>query len=376
MRVGIDIGPLTRNRTGVGNYCYYLLKHLLPLDPAAEWLGFSASRSPIALDGLDGKLAHRHIPVPTRLMYKCWNWTGRPRVDRLLGGVDVYHATNYFLPPTASARRAVTIHDLAFMVAPELCSPRIVGPFAGGMGGFARGADAILTYSEATRRDVVRLLDVPEDKVTVAPMAVDDGFVAMDRDEASRIVKDRFGVAGPYLLFVSTLEPRKNVPTLLRAFHRLRDEIPHNLVLIGGVGWNAAPIFETIRALDLEDRVVRPGFVPHMELPAFYCAAAAFVFPTLYEGFGLPLLEALTCGCPVITSDNSSVPEVTGGAALTCDAMDEEGFAANVLRVLSDAGLREQLSVQGKAHAAHFSWDQCARTTMQVYRRLAACESY
>jgi len=240
------------------------------------------------------------------------------------------------------------------------------------MRGFAHRADAILTYSQSTKDDVVRLLEVDPDKITVAPMAVDDGFEPMSREEAEAFVADRFGIRGPFLLFVSTLEPRKNVPTLLRAYARVAAEIPHRLVLIGGVGWNADPIFETLDQLDLGDRIVRPGFVPHMQLPAFYCAADAFVFPTHYEGFGLPLLEALTCGCPVIASDNSAVPEVTGGAALTSDAMDEEAVADNIRRVLSDSVLRNDLIARGKAHAALYSWHKCAEATLAVYRSLAS----
>jgi glycosyltransferase involved in cell wall biosynthesis len=236
---------------------------------------------------------------------------------------------------------------------------------------FAHETDAILAYSEATRRDVERLLDAPADKVTVAPMAVDEGFEPMDRAEAQAAVRREWGVAAPFLLFVSTLEPRKNVVGLLEGFARLRDRIPHSLVLIGGVGWKAEPIFEALDRLRLGDRVVRPGYVPHRRLPVWYAAADAFVFPTLYEGFGLPLLEALACGCPVVASNSSSVPEVTGGAALLCGPDDTEALAANVLRVLEDDALRADLVDRGRAHAARYSWRAMAEATWGVYQRLA-----
>ncbi len=371
MRIGFDVSPLTPARTGVGNYCYYLLKHLLDLPGGHEMLGFATGRRGLDLGSLEGRLPVRHWRAPTRAIYALWNWAGRPRVDAALGGVDVYHATNYYLPPVRSAKTVVTVHDLAFLVRPELCSPRITRPFARGIGRFCRRAGAIMAYSEATRRDLVERLGVTAAKVTVAPMAVDEAFAPMSREAAETVLRERFGVAPPFLLYVSTLEPRKNVPGLLEAFARVKDRIPHNLVLVGSVGWNADPIFETIARLGLQDRIIRPGFVRHLELPAFYCAASAFVFPTYYEGFGLPLLEALTCGCPVVTSDNSSVPEVTGGAALYSGADDHTAIADNILRVLEDGALRADLAARGKAHAAQYAWRDCAATTLNVYQTLA-----
>ncbi len=372
MRVGFDIGPITPAPTGVGNYCYYLLKHLLADYGDVDFVGFASGRRRPALQELDGRLYYRYMPVPTRALYRAWLRWGRPRVDRLLGGVDVYHATNYFLPPVQAARRVVTIHDLAFLVSPELASPRIVGPYSKHMARFAGEADHILTYSEATKADVVEYLEVSPDKITVAPMAVDDGFALVPREEAARRVKETYGIDTPFLLFVSTLEPRKNVPTLLRAFAKITRYYPHRLVLIGSVGWNADDIFRTLDKLNLGDRVVRPGFVPHRELPIFYCAADAFVFPTLYEGFGLPLLEALTCGCPVVASDNSSVPEVTGDAALRSPAHDADAIAEDISRVLSNEALREEMVRRGLAHARRYSWKACARATYNVYRSLAS----
>lgn len=372
MRLGFDIGPLTAARTGVGNYCYYLLKHLLAQGDMGDIIGFAANRRGIALDGLAGKLAYRRIPVPTRAMYALWEATSFPKVDRLLGGVDVFHGTNYFLPPTATARTALTIHDLAFLVEPSWCSPRIVGPFSRSIARFAHKADAILTYSEATANDVERLLQVPRSKIAVAPMAVDEGFVPVAREAATAALKREWGIDGPFLLFISTLEPRKNVTGLIRIFEAIGNEIPHKLVLIGGTGWNAEPIVDAIAKSPLRDRIVRPGFVPHMKLPVFYCAADAFVFPTHYEGFGLPLLEALTCGCPVVASDSSSVPEVTGGAALLAAPDDVAAHGRHVLSVLSDSAVRERLIADGKRHAAQYSWQRCAAQTRAVYKGLVS----
>ncbi|MEX2015013.1 MAG: glycosyltransferase family 1 protein [Candidatus Hydrogenedentales bacterium] len=368
MRVGIDIGPLAGERTGVGNYCYFLLKHLLQ-QGRHEYVGLCPATGRPDLNGLP--LAYRRIALPTRILYRTWDAFGLPQVDTRLGGVDVYHATNYVLPPTRRAKRVVTVHDLAFIAVPELCSPKIAGIFGKNIGRYCREADAILVYSESTKLDLRRFLDVDETKIFATPMAVDTAFAPVDRDTAKEQVYVKYGVAGPFLLFVSTLEPRKNVVGLLEIFARLAKEFPHKLVLIGSVGWNAQPMFDAITRLGIGDRVVRPGYVPHGELPLFYSTADAFVFPTHYEGFGLPLLEALACGCPVVASDNTSVPEVTGDAALLAAADDVDAQAANVRRVLTDEALRAELIEKGFVQAKRFSWDRCAADTAAVYEHVA-----
>lgn len=371
MRIGIDIGAITATRTGVGNYCFYLLKHLLSQSPESEFLGYSTGRARVALDALAGRISHRRIPLPTRVMYGLWTALGGPGIDRFLGGADVVHGTNYFVPPTRRARRVVTIHDLSFLVEPDLSTPA-AAPYAGRLRRMAQGADGVLAYSESTRRDVVKFLDVAPEKVTVAPMAVDESFLPVSSAAAAAWLEENYSLRPPFLLFVSTLEPRKNVATLLRAFARLASDIPHNLVLVGSPGWQSEETFRLIEELALASRVIRPGFVPHDRLPAFYCAADAFVFPTRYEGFGLPLLEALTCGCPVVTANNSAVPEVVGDAAVQVDALDVAGLASAVRQVLEDTGLRESLAARGLEQAKRFSWGACAQATLALYNRLAA----
>ena len=370
MRIGIDISPITTTRTGVGNYCHFLLRHLLAIAPEHEFVGFSSGSARVDLGAMKTKVRHRHIPIPTRAMYAVWTALRWPKVDEILGGVDVYHATNFFLPPTRRAKRVLTIHDLAFLAMPELCSPAIVGPFSKGIRRFAAEADAILAYSESTKRDIVRLLDVDPKKIVAAPIAADPDLRPMPREAAQARLETQYGIKPPFLLFVGTLEPRKNVAGIIRAFSSIAGDIPHTLVLVGPEGWNAAAIIETIDRCRLEKRVVRPGFAPREDLPAFYSAADAFVFPTRYEGFGLPLLEAMTCGCPVITSDNSSVREVAGDAALYAPCDDIEAIASGIRRVIEDATLRESLVARGYAQISRFSWERCAQTTLEVYTRL------
>lgn len=372
MRVGIDIGPLAGERTGVGNYCYFLVKHLLQ-QARHEYVGLCTAMGQPQLNGLP--LPYRRIALPTRVLYRAWDKFGVPRVDARLGGVEVYHATNYVLPPARRAKRVVTVHDLAFLAVPELCSPKIAEMFGKNIGRYCREADAILVYSESTKRDLRRFLDVEEEKIFATPMAVDAAFTPVEKEEAKEHVRAKYGIADPFLLFVSTLEPRKNVVGLLEIFARVANDFPHKLVMIGSVGWNAQPIFDAITRLGIGERVMRPGYVPHSELPMFYSAADAFVFPTHYEGFGLPLLEALACGCPVVASDNTSVPEVTGDAALRAAADDVDAQVENVRQVLTEDALRAELIEKGVAQAKLFSWDRCAADTAAVYEHVAGINS-
>lgn len=369
MRIALDVSPITPTRTGVGNYCYYLLKHLLAVAPEDQFLGFSSGSSPVDLGAMAGRVYHRHIPLPTRVVYQLWKYAAWPKPDTWLGGADVYHATNYYLPPAHSARRVVTIHDLAFMSVPELCSPKISGLFARNAGRFVREADAVIACSESTKRDILRHFDADPARVSVVYEAVDEDFRAMARDDARRIVAERYGLAGPYLLCVGTLEPRKNLPILLKAFARIAKDIPHTLVLAGGMGWNTEEIFATLDALPLGDRVRRTGFVrTHGDLSALYSAADAFIFPTRYEGFGLPLLEAMTCGCPVVAANNSSLPEVAGHAALWCETDDVHAFGEAMITAVTDTGVRRRLVEAGYGRVAEFSWRTCAMETHAIYR--------
>jgi glycosyltransferase involved in cell wall biosynthesis len=170
---------------------------------------------------------------------------------------------------------------------------------------------------------------------------------------------------------VGTLEPRKNIAGLLRAFARLPKQFPHRLVLVGGPGWNAGSILAALEAPDLKDRVIRPGFVPDADRALFYSAADLFVLPSFYEGFGLPVLEAMTCACPVVASNTSSIPEVAGDAALLCDPRDDDALAQAIAHVLEDDALRSGMVRRGISQAATFSWRSCAETTLAVYRTLA-----
>lgn len=372
MRIGFDISPLRAPRTGVGHYCYYLLRHLLDLDPSLALRGFASGMAPVALDALSGRMPYRYVRVPTRALYAWWSAVGWPGADTLLGGVDVYHATNYYLPPVKSARSVVTFYDLSFLTVPETSSPKIRTIFGKNVPTFAEKADAILVCSESTRQDIVRLLGCDPAKIQVAYGAVDEELMPWAREAALQHVMRQYGVKGPFILFVGTLEPRKNLPVLIRAFASIARNIPHTLVLAGVDGWHIEQVDAAIAASGVANRIRRTGYIGSTgDLAALYSAADLFAFPSIYEGFGLPVVEAMTCGCPVVCADNSSLPEVAGDAAVRVQAEDADALGAAMERVLGDGALRTSLVAKGHVQAARFSWVGCAAATLDVYKRLA-----
>ncbi|MCC6142722.1 MAG: glycosyltransferase family 4 protein [Candidatus Hydrogenedentes bacterium] len=371
MRVGIDLTPLRGRRTGVGHYVWFLLKHLATED--IELQGFSSGIGGPVTDFPAALSRYRHLPIPTRALYKLWGHTARPKIDRLLPGIDVYHATNYFLPPVATAKRIVTFHDLAFLRHPEWASPKIVGPFSGHVRRHAAEADRIIACSQATRNDAMELLGVPESRIQVIYEAVDPAFQPWPHEEAAAWLREQYGLEPPFMLFVGTLEPRKNILNLLRAFHTLGD-LPHRLVLIGGAGWYGEELERVLADLQLGDRLVRIGYVPqHSDLAAFYGLADVFAFPSFYEGFGLPLLEAFTCGCPAVTSRVSSLPEVAGDAGVYVDPQDPADIARGLREVIEDASLRQTLVTAAHGQVQRFSWNETARQTLAAYREVTGC---
>jgi len=369
MRIGFDTSPMTARRSGIGNYVANLLQELLPLlDDGDQISGLSVGRSAPAYEQLAVAIQSRHIPIPARVMYQIWDRLGWPSADGLLGGVDVYHATNFFLPPVKHARKVVSIPDASFAVVPDLCSPKIVGPFSASVAKFAQEADVVLTISEASKRDIVDHFGADEDKVRVTYPGPGVITNSIDHDAAKKLLLDSYGIDKPFALFVSTLEPRKNVPGLVRAFDQIARDLPHTLVLAGPLGWNTDPIVDAARSADHADRILRVGFVDDDHLAALYSTADVFVFPSFYEGFGLPVLEAMQYGCPVITANNSALPEVGGDAAAYVEAGDDKALAAMMTRVLSDESVRSAMSELGQAQAARFTWRACAEATLAAYR--------
>ncbi len=295
-------------------------------------------------------------------------------LPRLLArhGVDVLHSTHHDLPlrVPSRVRRVVTIHDVTFMILPRRYPPlrrlymRLITSAA------VRLADAIIVPSRTVLDDVVARLGVPETRVSVVPEAASSRFRPVPEDEVARVLRREGLAAHPYVLSVGSLEPGKNRARLIAAMAVLRDRgYPHRLVVVGQRAWRYESDLRLIRRLNLEDRVRLLDYVPGEDLPALYAGAAVAAQPSLYEGFGLPVLEAMACGTPVVTSNVSATAEVAGDAALLVDPRDTEAIRDAIERVIAGPDLAADLRARGLDRAAGFSWERAARETVEVYER-------
>ncbi|MFZ2488200.1 MAG: glycosyltransferase family 1 protein [Anaerolineae bacterium] len=291
----------------------------------------------------------------------------------LRGGYDLLHVT-YNAPPLSPCPTVVTIHDISFEHYPEFFSPRDLLILKTLVPLSARRAAHIITVSEHARREIIDRYHVPASRISVTYEAAGAQYQPVEDPAALAAVRMKYSIGPrPYVLALGNLQPRKNMARLVQAFLQAAGHADDEsvLVLAGKAQWRESDIFRAVQQAGLAGRVLFPGYVDDADLPALYSAATVFVYPSLYEGFGLPPLEAMACGTPVISTNAASLPEVVGDAALTITPTDTEALAAALRAVLADAALRTDLRTRGLARAAQFSWDRCARDTMQVYAAVA-----
>ncbi len=292
-----------------------------------------------------------------------------PPVERWTGPLCLFHATDFVLPPTRPGTRTLlTVHDLTFLRAPETASPRLKRYLDLVVPRSVARADHVLADSQATKDDLIALYDAPAEKVTVLYSGVEARFRPVDDAAALQAVRAKYGVGeAPYVLSVGTVQPRKNFARLIEAMRALPD---HHLVIAGGRGWLEGPIHAAANAPDVRGRVHFIGFADDEDLPALYSGADVFAFPSLYEGFGLPILEAMACGTPVVAANTSSLPEVAGDAALLIDPTDTDALAEALRAATSDAAQRESLRQRGIERARRFTWRAAAAQLRAIYREV------
>lgn len=314
---------------------------------------------------------------------RLWHRLGVPLpVETLIGGQDLFHATDFVLPATSRRTRTLlTVHDLSFVRDPESATPALRRYLNDVVPRSVIRAHHVLADSHATKNDLIELYSTAPDKVTVLYSGVDPRFTPEKQRGEEERIRRRYKLGHqPFILGVGTLQPRKNYNRLISAFAQIADvsmrfagrPTIHNLVIVGKQGWLFDSIIADAARLGIRTRVIFPGFVDEDDLPALYRTAELFVFPSLYEGFGLPPLEAMACGTPVVTSNVSSLPEVVGDAGLTVDPTDIHALANAVSRALQDAELRQQMIERGLAQAAGFSWLSAARQLRQIYEQVGA----
>jgi glycosyltransferase involved in cell wall biosynthesis len=373
MHVVLDARYIARRQSGVGAYAQRLITGLAAIDHENRYTCLVATDGP----GLPVRQANV-AAVPTRVSFEdhfrgdLWLLGYLPFRLRALR-TDVYHGPAVFLPHVKLGyRTVVTIHDLVSFLFPETV-PRKYSLYMRLMTRLAaRTADRLIAVSHATKADLVQILRVPSAKIVVIHEAVGPEFSHPPSPESVDGVVRRYGLQRPYCLFVGNLEPRKNLPALIEAFaevlKRLGPDRPSaQLVLAGTRAWLHAGIFRAVEEHGLGRAVVFTDYVPIADLPALYAGATCFAFPSLYEGFGLPVLEAMAAGTPVIAARAGSIPEVAGDAALLVDGGVPSELATAIEAVLTDGALRERLVARGRARAAMFEWNRVARETLAVY---------
>jgi glycosyltransferase involved in cell wall biosynthesis len=374
MRLAIDYTPAALQGAGIGRYTRGLVDALLPLLDEADRLTLLVPRGdlPFARTGWPAGVRLRRLPLTDRYQTILWHRLRAPLpVEWWTGPIDIFHAPNFLLPPVRKARALLTIHDLAFLVRPEYAYPPLRRFLERAVPRSVARAHHILADSEASRQDAIRLFGLDPARVTVVGAGVEPRFLPLTEAETAA-VRARYGLEAPFVFSVSTLEPRKNFDGLVRAFAQARRQanLPHHLVIAGGKGWLYEPIFQAVEEAGVEDVVHFLGFVPDDDLPALYNLAALFVFPSHYEGFGIPVLEALACATPVLCTDTSSLPEIAGDAAMLIPTGDHDALVQGLIHLLTDEGARAELARRGPARAARFTWDAAARRLWGLYRQL------
>lgn len=358
-------------RAGVSHYIEQVLVHLGARDRQNRYTIYTTRGLDATALGLPANFQVRPSRLPTinpRVRIP-WEQFLAPLLVRRIGA-DVFHGTLNVVPLACPIPSVVTIHDLAFIRFPQTFRAynRTYLDFATRL--TARRAARILTVSEHTRREVIGLLGVPPERVVVTPNAARAHFRPPPIGAIDQL-RARHGLPERFLLYVGTLEPRKNLTTLLEAFAEVARRTDATLLIGGGKGWLYTPIFERLAALGLRDRVRFVGYIDEEELPLWYAAATVFVFPSIYEGFGMPPLEAMACGTPVVTSNTSSLPEVVGDAGIMVDPHDAAALAAALTQLLNDADLRADLRTRGLQRAARFTWSTTAERTLRAYEDAA-----
>jgi glycosyltransferase involved in cell wall biosynthesis len=372
-RIGIDYTSAVRQGAGIGRYTRSLIGALAERDRENDYVLLSAGRDP-SRRTWPANFRRRELPLTDRHLSIIWQrWRLPLPVELLAGRVAIYHSPDFVLPATWRARTVLTVHDLSFMRFPACSSPPLLAYLMEAVPRSVRRADLILADSENTRRDVIELLGVSPDRVHTLLLGVEDAFASQTAPEATQAALARYGIARPYILGVGTLQPRKNYPRLIRAYARLRERhgIDHQLVIAGAPGWLYEDVYATIAEHGLGEAVRITGFVAETDLPALYQAADLFAFPSLYEGFGLPILEAMACGTPVVTGNGSSLPEVAGDAALLVAPEDEDALADAIWRLLSDPSLCDTLVSRGYQRVRNFTWAKAAQQLLEAYATLA-----
>lgn len=378
MRIAIDYTAAIRQGAGIGNYVRNLVDAMLAQDTTNQYTLLTSGR-PTAerpfpnADNVRG----RSIIIPDRYLNILWyRWRLPLSATYFTGQVDIYHGPDFVLPPiNGHVRKVVTVHDLAFLEHPEYAVPELAAYLNKVVPEAVAAADVVAAVSSATVQTLEEHFKTPREKITIIPNGIRSSFRRITDPILLAATRNKFGLKQPLVLGVGTLEPRKNHLGLIKAFHKAQSAAekarrPAMLALAGGPGWLYDETQQLVAKLKIEKKVRFLGRVSELELITLYSMADVFAFPSFFEGFGVPPLEAMACGVPVITSNTSSLPEVVGDAAVLIDPHNTDELAQAILRVLENETLREELRQKGYLRAQHYTWPKSASKMLAVYQQL------
>lgn len=381
MKIAFDAQSLLEeNKTGIGWTVERLISHIeLQKNNQYQLNYFAFIHQKRKHDLMQGYVSKGYTLkscgwFPLGVYRRLWNHLPIPYSLFMGGDADVTQFFNYVVPPGVKGKSAVYIYDMVYKACPETMEEITRKYMEENVEKSCQRADAIITISEFSKREIIKYLGIPKEKIWVVPCGVDlDRFHPDYATEDIRAVKKRYNIGGDYFLYLGTLEPRKNIPAILLAYRRLKEErndpIP-DLVLAGKKGWGYDQIFSLVQKYGLEQNVVFTGYVSEEDKPLLLSGAICFLFPSLYEGFGIPPLEAMACGTPAIVSDQASLPEVVGEGALIVGTEETDRMAAGMEKLWSDQEFRQDMSKKAWERAKGYSWDRAAETLQRVYTRL------
>jgi glycosyltransferase involved in cell wall biosynthesis len=380
MRIAIDYSAAVRQGAGIGNYVRSLVAALLAQDSINQYSLLTSGRPSREHPFPQAEnVRGRSIIMPDRYLNILWyRWRLPFYATIFTGQVDIYHGPDFVLPPISSkVRKVVTVHDLAFIEHPEYAVPQLAAHLHKVVPEAVAAADVVAAVSQATSQTLIEHFKTPPEKIAIIPNGIRPYFRRITDPILLSATRHKFGLKHPLVLGVGTLEPRKNHLGLIRAFHKAQSAAgnkhrPALLALAGGQGWLYDETQQLIAKLKLENKVRFLGHVTELELITLYSMADVFVFPSFFEGFGVPLIEAMACGAPVITSNTSSLPEVAGGAAMLIDPHNSGQIAQVILQVLESKERQDELRKKGYARAQNFTWPKSANKMLSIYEKLYA----
>ncbi|MBR8830938.1 MAG: D-inositol-3-phosphate glycosyltransferase [Chroococcopsis gigantea SAG 12.99] len=380
LKISIDATPIRDKPSGIGLYVYELIKELWEMQSEGNF-GLQITYQPSVRNWVKNnrdiperlkafpEIDRLSLPVTLSHLLTSFPNLAIDYLSRYFDDADIIHGTDHVVFPCKGSLKVMTIHDLTFIKYPQFVN-NIVKTYTARIKDCLRWTDLVIANSESTKRDIIQYLGVKEKLIRVTPLA--SRYSNYSPPAEDTIPENIYDWSQPYILFVSTIEPRKNISALIQAFNYLKSryKIPHNLVLIGQKGWLYESIFQAINQSPSAECIYHLNYLSDDAVAWFYRRADVFVYPSFYEGFGLPVLEAMTLGCPVITADTSSLPEVAGDGALLINPTDNLQLASAILQVISDSAYRESLITKGYIQARKFSWQKTARLTLAAYQSL------